>query len=257
MTRAPGAEAVPHDGSGKSLKDQYRWQIWTIVAVNTLFLYSVVQANAIKVDGLRGIFADAENLLPIGVALIVATVLNGLLSAEAKARLVFLRWRHALPGHRAFTDHAVRDPRIDVAAIENIHGGALPVDPVEQNRAWYRLYKSVENDTAVRQVHRDFLLLRDYTGLCAVFIVLYGAAGVFAIPSVKVALIYLALLGLQFIFVRQAASNYGTRMVTTVLARRTGKEVPKPAKVRKPRTRKSAAVAPKEAAPNSTAKDAQ
>ena len=33
----------------------------------------------------------------------------------------------------------------------------FPVDPVEQNRAWYRIYKTMENDTAVRQVHRDFL----------------------------------------------------------------------------------------------------
>jgi hypothetical protein len=255
MTNANGAEAAPRAETGKSLKDQYRWQLWTIVAVNTLFLYGVVQANAIKVDGLRGVFTDAQNLVPVGVAVIVATVLNGLLSANAKARLVILRWRHVLPGHRAFTEHARRDPRIDVLAIEKIHGAPLPVDPVEQNRAWYRIYKSVENDPAVRQVHRDFLLLRDYTGLCAMFIVFYGATGMFAIPSRKVALTYLAVLVLQFIFVRQAGSNYGTRMVTTVLARRAGKEAAKPAKAMKPRTRKSAASAPKEGAPSPTAKD--
>ncbi|MGA3099525.1 MAG: hypothetical protein ABSF25_23975, partial [Bryobacteraceae bacterium] len=103
MINAADAEAAPHSGGGKSLKDQYRWQLWMIVAVNTLFLYGVVQANAIKVDGLRAIFTDAQNLLPVGVALIVATVLTGLLSSEAKARLVFLRWHHALPGHRAFS----------------------------------------------------------------------------------------------------------------------------------------------------------
>ena len=170
MIKASGTEAAPRTETGKSLKDQNRWQLWIIVAVNTLFLYGVVQANAIKVDGLRGIFTDAQNLLPVGVALVVATVLTGLLSSEAKARLVFLRWHHALPGHRAFSVHAVRDPRIDVAALEKIHGAAFPVDPVEQNRAWYRIYKTMENDAAVRQVHRDFLLLRDYTGLCAVFI---------------------------------------------------------------------------------------
>jgi hypothetical protein len=87
-----------------------------------------------------------ENLLPIGVALIVATVLTGLLTSEVKARLVFLRWHHALPGPRAFGVHSLRDPRIDVAALEKIHGAAFPVDPVEQNRAWYRIYKTMEND---------------------------------------------------------------------------------------------------------------
>jgi hypothetical protein len=51
-----------------------------------------------------------------------------------KARLVFLRWRHALPGHRAFSKYAVRDPRIDVSSLEKLHGGSLSVDPVEQNQ---------------------------------------------------------------------------------------------------------------------------
>lgn len=215
-----GAAEAPRAETGKSLKDQYRWQLWIIVAVNTLFLCGVVQANAIKVDGLRAIFTGAQNLLPIGVALIVATVLNGLLSADAKARVVFLRWYHALPGHRAFSEHAVRDPRIDVAALKKIHGGPLPTDPVEQNRTWYRMYKSIENDPAVRQAHRDYLFMRDYAGLGAVFVVFYGAVGMFTIPSMRVGLMYLLVLAAQFALVRQAASNYGTRFVTTVLARK-------------------------------------
>lgn len=225
MTNAGGAEAAPRGGeTGKSLKEQNRWQLWIIVAANSLFLYGVVQANAIKSDGLRAAFTDAQNLVPIGLALVIATVLNGLVSAEMKARLVFLRWRHALPGHRAFSKYAVRDPRIDLSALEKLHGSSLPVDPVEQNRAWYRIYKTVENEQAVRQVHRDFLLLRDYTGLCAVFIAFYGAAGLFAIPSMKIGLIYLLVLVAQYAVVRQAASNYGIRLVTTVLARRAAKE---------------------------------
>jgi hypothetical protein len=241
---ATGAARLVGGESGKSLKEQNRWQLWIIVAVNSLFLYGVIQANAIKVEGLRAIFTDAQNLLPVGVALVVATVLSGLVSADMKARLVFLRWHHALPGHRAFSEHAARDPRINVAALEKTHGAAFPVDPVEQNRAWYRIYKTMENDAAVRQVHRDFLLLRDYTGLCAAFIVLYGAAGLYAIPSTKIGLIYLLVLATQFVLVRQAASNYGIRMVTTVLARRAAKEDPKPPKAAKQRARKAPAAPP-------------
>lgn len=240
MINARGAEAAFGGDGGKSLKD-YRWQLWIIVAVNTLFLYGVVQANAIKVDGLRAIFTDVQNLLPVGVALIVATVLNGLLSADAKARVVFFRWRHALPGHRAFGEHAVCDPRVDVAALEKIHGGPLPVEPVEQNRLWYRMYSSIENDQAVRQAHRDYLFMRDYAGLSVVLMVLYGVAGMYFIPSMTVGLIYLAVLAGQFVLVRQAASNYGTRFITTVLARKTGKEVStaKRAKTTKPRVQKT------------------
>lgn len=241
MTNRTGAEAAPRGGeTGKSLKDQNRWQLWIIVAANSLFLYGVVRANAIKADGLRAAFTDAQNLVPVGLALVIATVLNGLVSADMKARLVFLRWHHALPGHRAFSKHAVRDPRIDVATLEKLHAAALPVEPAEQNRAWYRIYKTVENDHGVRQVHRDFLLLRDYTALCAVFFVLYGAAGFLTIPSIRIRLMYLAVLAAQFALVRQAAANYGTRFVTTVLARRAGKESDtKPLNTTKPRAGKS------------------
>jgi hypothetical protein len=205
-------------GRGGSLKEQNRWWLWMIVAANSLFLYGVVQANAIRADGLRNVFTDVRNLLPVGFAVLVATVLNGVLSAEAKARVVFLRWHYALPGHRAFSRYAGRDPRIDCASLARIVGSTFPVDPLEQNRAWYRIYKTVEYEPPVRQVHGDFLLLRDYTGLCALFIVFLGAAGLYAIPSAKIGAVYLVLLILQFGVVRLAAANYGIRFVTTVLA---------------------------------------
>ncbi len=241
MIKELGAATGVRSENGKSLKDKNRWQLWIVVAANTLFLYGVAQANAVKMDGLRAMFTDAQNLLPVGVALIVATVFNGLLSAEAKARVVFLRWHHALPGHRAFSEHAVRDPRIDVAVLQTIHGGPLPTDPVEQNRTWYRMYKSIENDAAVRQTHCDYLLMRDYTSLCAVFIFLYGTAGMFTIPSMRISLIYLAILAVQFVLVRLAACNYGNRFVATVLARKSGKEmtVKNAPTATKPRARKS------------------
>ena len=107
--------------------------------------------------------------------MIVTTVANGLISAEAKARLVFLRWRHALPGHRAFSKYAASDPRIDVAKLKKVCGNKFPEDPVEQNRTWYRLYKAVEGNPSVVQVQRDFLLMRDYAALAALFAVVFGA----------------------------------------------------------------------------------
>ena len=129
--------------------------------------------------------------------------------------------------------------RIDLSVFQKLIGTPLPADALEQNRAWYRIYKTMETDPAVRQVHRDFLLLRDYTGLGALFIVFYGAAGLYTIPSTNIALIYLLMLALQFVLVRQAASNYGIRFVTTVLARRAAKESLKTPKVTKTRTSKA------------------
>jgi len=102
-------------------------------------------------------------------------------------------------------------------------GSPLPVEPAQQNRTWFRLYKALENDPAVLQVHRDFLLTRDYTGLATLFLVIYGTASVFVVPSPKILLIYLLFLVLQHLVARQAASRCGVRMVTTVIARATGK----------------------------------
>jgi hypothetical protein len=211
---------MPLKRAGKSLKEQNRWQLWLVVAANALFLFGVVRDNAIKIDGLRALFVNANNLLPAGFALVVSIVLNGLLSAENKARLVFLRWRNALPGHRAFSEYALSDPRIDVEALTKQYGPTLPADPVKQNRTWYSIYKTVEKEPAVEQVHRDFLLLRDYTGLCALFIVSCGPAVLYILPSTKIASLYFLILFLQYIIVRQAAFNYGVRFVTTVLAQK-------------------------------------
>jgi hypothetical protein len=36
-------------------------------------------------------------MIPVGFAFIIATVADGLLSADMKDRLVFLKWKHALP----------------------------------------------------------------------------------------------------------------------------------------------------------------
>jgi hypothetical protein len=207
----------------KSLKEQNRWQIWFVIAINTMLLYGVVEANAIEIDGIRSIFTEPTKLVPFGVAVVIATVLNGLLSPELKARLVFLRWRNPLPGNRAFTQYIDADPRIDPAAVARVVGGPLPTDPVEQNRLWYRLYKMAENNPAISQVHRDFLLTRDYTGLAALFLLFYGAAGSYSIPSARIAAIYVLLLLIQLVVVRQSALHYGVRFVTSVLARVTGK----------------------------------
>jgi hypothetical protein len=204
----------------KSLKEKNYPLLWVIIALNALFFYAVVHANAVQLDDLRSLFSDPGKLVPVGVAVLIATVLNGMLSAEMKARLVFLRWRNALPGHRAFSEYAASDPRVDPAALRETVGTTFPVDPADQNRAWYRLFKAVEQEPAVDQVHRDFLLLRDYTALSVLFLIFYGAVGLYAISSLKIFGLYIVLLNFQYIVARQAASNYGVRFVTTVLAQK-------------------------------------
>jgi len=208
----------------KSLKEQNNWQIWLIISVNALFLFTVVKSNVIEVSGLQSMFSDSSNLLPVGLAIIVSTVMNGLLSADTKARFVYLRWQNPLPGSRAFSVHAIKDPRINLDTLKKIHGSEFPTEPTDQNRVWYQFYKTVDKNPAVLQVHRNFLLLRDYTGLSVLFIVIFGSVGFYAITSFITSACYLLLLIIQFFVVRQAAANYGVRLVTTVLAQSSEKK---------------------------------
>lgn len=201
-----------------SLKEQNNKYLWGIIAVNSLFLYAVTQADTVAVNGIRAIFHDTQTLLPVGFAVVITAVLNSFFSSEAKARLVFLRWHDALPGHRAFSYYAHSDSRIDLTELQKGLGIPLPVDPIEQNKLWYKIYKTVEKEPAVSQVHKDFLLLRDYAGLSVLFILVYGVVGLYTITSPKTFGFYLFLLIFQYLVVRQCASNRGVRMVNNVLA---------------------------------------
>jgi hypothetical protein len=211
--------------SKKSLKDQNRWQLWLTIAMNAVVFFGVARADIIASADWRGLFAVAADLLPIGFAMIVTSVANGLLSANMKARLVFLRWRYALPGHRAFSQHALADPRIDNARLKKSLGNKIPEGPDAENRVWYRLFKEVEGAPEVHQAHREFLFMRDYAGFSALFLVGLGIAAFAIAKSLDVVWYYLLLLCLQFFVVRYVAANYGVRFVTTVLAVKSAMQV--------------------------------
>jgi hypothetical protein len=94
-------------GNSKSLKDQNRWHLWLLIAVNSAAFYAALNFSDFESSGFRAFINSATQLLPVGLATVVTTIANGLLSADMKARLVFLRWYHALPGHRAFSKYAM------------------------------------------------------------------------------------------------------------------------------------------------------
>jgi hypothetical protein len=200
-----------------SLKGANKLPLFGVMAANFAVFYVALKSDAIVGAEWLAMARAAGEALPGGLGLVLVGIVNAQLSPDMKARIVFLRWDNPLPGSEAFTRHAGSDPRVDVAAIERAHG-PLPVDPREQNRLWYRLYKSVENDASVQQVHREFLFTRDYACLALMMTVVLGAAGVIQIPSLSTSLSYFGLLALQFVLAMRAARNHGRRFVTTVLA---------------------------------------
>lgn len=145
-------------GSQK-LKDQNRWQLWLIIAANAVVFYGACQWETFQISGPKAAVAGAANLLPVGFAIVVTTVANGLLSSPMKDRLVFLRWHEALPGQRAFSVHAKADPRIDFTRLQRACGNKIPNEPKDQNSLWYRFYLERQDVPAVQQVHRLRLVL--------------------------------------------------------------------------------------------------
>lgn len=152
---------------------------------------------------------------------VVTTIANGLLNSATKERLLFLRWSDVLPDYRAFSVHAKADPRIDFARLQRACGNKVPSDPKEQNSLWYRFYLEMQDVPVVVQVHRDYLLLRDYTGLAALFLIGFGIAALLLVAPWKAFGIYLGILLL--IVVRHAAVTFAIRFVCTVLAQKAGK----------------------------------
>lgn len=200
-----------------SLKEANKLPLYAVLMANLTLYYLVVKTDAIFGGQWLDLARSLPDAMPAGFGLVLAGILNAQLSPDAKARIVFLRWENALPGCEAFTRYAQSDPRINIAALESKFG-PLPTEPRDQNSLWYRLYKTVQSDSSVMQVHREFLFARDYTCLALMMMVFLGISGFFQIPSSGTAFIYLSLLLVQFILTNQAARNHGRRFVQTVLA---------------------------------------
>jgi hypothetical protein len=195
-----------------------RMQLWLIIAANVVIFFAAQHEQTILALDFKGLLASAANFAPVGIAVVITTLLNGLISADMKARLVFLRWTYPLPGHRAFSKSALRDPRISVDKLTQAISGKIPNDPSEQNALWYSFYKLYKNEPTVIHVHREFLLMRDYTAFALLFLIGFGMSAWLFFPTPQSAQIYSISLVAQLLLARQAAATYGVRFVTTVLA---------------------------------------
>ena len=200
------------------LKDSYQRRLNTVLTINVaLFWVAIVSHSDISTlpdlfrslsvkDGIAGL------LTPI-----VAFILDGLLSADAKARIVFFRVLHPLPGSRAFSVHLYKEPRADPRRLTQ-KWGPFPNNPTEQNRLWYRIYITVGNYICVQEAHRAWLFSRDLTAYSALFLFLFGPVALLSDTQWTVVSWYLLILAVQFLATMTAARTYGVRFVRTVLA---------------------------------------
>ena len=204
----------------KSLKEQNRVRLGLVIGGNVV-AYAAVLGGDWTLAGLAGELIGLPGLVAAPIATILAVVVNAQIDQTSKARLVFWRWSHPLPGSRAFTVHMNTDSRIDVNALRR-HQDTLPSEPGAQNRLWYRWSREVEADPRIRHVHGDFLFTRDYTGIAVLLACSLGPLSFWQLESPAIASTYCVVLLAQYGIARRAAYTSGIRFVTSVLAIKSG-----------------------------------
>ena len=180
---------------------------WAVIVSGADFSTVAAITDSISTkDSFVGMFA------PIAVFL-----LNGWLSADMKARIVYLRWRDPLPGSRAFSIHLRREPRADPARLAD-RWGQFPTGATDQNRLWYRMFKSIETKLEIHEAHRDSLLSRDLAGFAFLFVILFVPGIAFGAAESTTKSVYAATLVGQCVAAIVAARSYGVRLVRATLA---------------------------------------
>lgn len=212
LSNESGSKLLP-----TSLKASNQNLLAIVLIANLAVFYLLASSGALLAGEFRALIDQWQTMLPAALVLVLVGIANAQLSPLAKARVVFWRWLHPLPGAEAFTTHGPADARVDMAALAQGHG-PLPTDPAAQNKLWYRLYKTVENEPSVLQAHREYLFARDYAAIALLLVPLLGAAGFVLFDLRSTAIIYVALLVIQYLLVQRAASGHGVSLVTNVLA---------------------------------------
>lgn len=158
-------------------------------------------------------------LLPV-----IVLLLTGTLSHETKAQLVYWKLTNPYPGCEAFTRHGPADARIDMVALKK-NVGELPIDPGEQNKKWFKLYKMVGDERAVVEAHKLYLMYRDMAAMSLPLIVLVPLGLYFVNAPSSALWTTAALFAVQFVVCCLGAGNAGRRFVCNVLSIHSTKKV--------------------------------
>lgn len=200
----------------KSLKSQnQKYLILFSLAHIAIFISCILKGNVSLHDMniTWGILTKPKSIY-IGAMPIIIYMLNGFITANVKAVLVFWKLNNPLPACRAFSKYAYQDPRIDLGALEEKYI-QLPSLPIEQNQLWYSMLKKHDNNTVVRDSHKVFLLMRDIT---AIHVILSVMQVLYIFATDSVSSIYSVALLAIYVLLAFSAQNYGKRFVCNVLA---------------------------------------
>jgi hypothetical protein len=199
-----------------NLKAKNASMLWAFFLFNAVVFLSVFFAS--NVDAILHDFKTMLSFRASGILIapLVLFLINGILSSEQKAVLVFWRIKNVLPGSRAFSKHGKSDPRVNMQRLNTLHG-PLPSAANDQNSLWFKLYRSNSSEASVIKSHKDFLLARDMVSITFLYII-FTAIPMLFIGDAPYTYYYLGALLLEYVFIVRVAQNHGKRFVTNVLA---------------------------------------
>lgn len=203
--------------SEASLKSQNRLKLASVVATNFAVAATLIATGKLAFPSLNHGVQLVSSAAQAGLGAILAGILSDQFSPKAKARIVYWRWMHPLPGARAFSEIGPADDRVDMQALTEKYG-ALPNDSEGQNKVWYKIYKAHEGAISVVDANKQYLFCRDYSALALIFFFTLPTFAAFKVKPIGIVFLYWAILGFQYLLVRRAAVLNGRRLVANVLA---------------------------------------
>ncbi|WP_439490218.1 hypothetical protein [Algoriphagus sp.] len=199
-----------------NLKAKNTPQLWVFVIGNICFLFWMIFPNYLNELSKEIDILTFLKMLGYAIAPILLFLLNGLVSSDQKAVLVYWRFKDPLPGAEAFTKLSKKDYRINRGKLKEIYG-VLPKGPKQQNKLWYKIYQKNSSNLIIQASQGGFLLARDLTSLSVLFVLFLGVP-VLIIGSWPISFFYFGVLVLQYLVVCRVAQIKGRRFVNNVLA---------------------------------------
>lgn len=199
-----------------NLKSKNTPQLWIMLVANILIVCGIFFPMYLK--EIKNKFDLIFILKGLGASMapLLLFLLNGFISSNQKAVLVFWKLKDPLPGSEAFSKLSKQDNRIDRKKLKEIYG-SLPKNPAEQNKLWYKIYRKNNLDITVIESHRAFLLARDLTSMSFLFLAFIGISSLLFFDR-PLNMYYLLFLILQYFITVIGARNRGKRFVCNVLA---------------------------------------
>lgn len=199
-----------------TLKTQNLPLIATYVAFNIAIFLTLLNAGNIDTQSIQDYYEklSLKDGFFFSILILLIIVLSGMISNKVKEMVVFWKIKDRLPGCRAFSQYSKEDSRIDLKVLKSKFG-KIPTSPSEQNRYWYKIFKTL-NDKSNDSTHKDSLLCRELAVMTIEMFVF--TIPIFLFYGAVIGFSYFVFIVLEYFMVRYCAKNSAERLVVNTLA---------------------------------------